>query len=142
MPVLVDDIDDDTLFPALNLVLFGYGCICLVPSWRYTQPLVQGLVFCYCLLYALLVAHRLAAGALPAGAGIDSLEAVVALFSDRNAVFAGSRPICTQSPMCTAQLCKHSFFDTRLCRHALYSTCAVQHLRCTAIWGNEALTSL
>merc|ERR1711865_615451 len=90
MPIpLLGDIDDDTLFPALNLVLIGYGCICLVPSWRYTQPLVQGLVFCYSLLYALLIAHRLAAGPIPAGAGIDSLEAVVALFSDRNAVFAG-----------------------------------------------------
>jgi len=88
IPPLLDDIDD-TLFPALNLVLIGYGCLCLVPSWRYTQPLVQGLVFCYSLLYALLIAHRLAAGPLPAGAGIDSLEAVVALFSDRNAVFAG-----------------------------------------------------
>merc|ERR1712166_1427327 len=91
MPIpLLDDIDDDTLFPALNLVLIGYGCLCLVPSWRYTQPLVQGLVFCYSLLYALLIAHRLAAGPLPAGAGIDSLEAVVALFSDRHAVFVSS----------------------------------------------------
>jgi len=82
-------LNDATLFLAINPVILGYLCICFVPQWIYTRKVVRTLVFVYSTLYALLVASRLSTGPLPPGAGVNDLDAVVALFSDHAIVFAG-----------------------------------------------------
>ena len=84
---------DDELFPALNAVMLGYACLILFPSWKYTSSITLGIVLIYSLVYALLLAHRIALSAerLPA-ISFDSLGAIVTLFADRAVIFAGEEP--------------------------------------------------
>lgn len=90
MPLpLLRGYSDDQLFPLLNAVMLGWGALALLPRWRHTPTLTLSLVVAYSAVYALLVAARAVAAPAPAGAGVGSLDAVIALFSDREIVFAG-----------------------------------------------------
>jgi hypothetical protein len=94
MPLpFLPDVEDDVLFDGLHLVMIGYLLLAFAPRWEWTPSIVNGLVFGYSVMYALILGVRLQAhfvsNPLPEGGGFDSLKAVVALFSDRAAVFAG-----------------------------------------------------
>lgn len=81
---------DDMLFGALNSVIIGYLLLIFLPKWRHTGAVVGGLAAAHSTLYALLLFARLRSPEpLPEGAGFASLDAVVALFTDRVAVLAG-----------------------------------------------------
>jgi len=90
MPLpFLPEIRDDQLFHCIAPVIVAYACVVFVPRWRHTNAIVHGFVFFYSLLYALLVGQRLAVAPVPDGAGFNSLSEVVALFSDKDIVFAG-----------------------------------------------------
>merc|ERR1719272_1797436 len=75
--------DDDKLFPFLNCALLGWALLVLLPRWRGTRVVTMGLVLLYSAMYAGLLVKKMMLSTLPVGAGVTSLEEVVALFSDR-----------------------------------------------------------
>jgi hypothetical protein len=89
MPLPLLGMLDDELFGALNGVMLGWAALAFLPRWRHTPAVTLGFVVLYSAMYAVLLLQRALAAPLPEGAGFGSLEAVVALFSDRDVVFAG-----------------------------------------------------
>jgi hypothetical protein len=84
-------VSDDRLFEALNACLLGWALLALPLAWRPRawESFVLARVALFGLLYVFLLASALTTGAVPNGAGFDSLDGVARLFSSREAVFAG-----------------------------------------------------
>lgn len=84
-------VDDDALFPVLNVVIVGYVCLIFLPRWRYTKSITLALVIFYSMIYFGLLFHRLVISnvPLPGKVKFDTLDSIVTLFSDRAVVFAG-----------------------------------------------------
>lgn len=80
----------DSLFTySSNLALLGWLLLILVPSWKYTKPIVQyGIIsLLLCLVYVYLV--FLAPGGSMNPSSFGSLEGVMELFTDPKSVLAG-----------------------------------------------------
>ena len=84
-------VSDDRLFQVLNLCLVGWFLLALPPGWRprLWEQAILALCGFFGTLYALTLLHAVATGAVPANAGFDSLDGVVALFSSRPVVLSG-----------------------------------------------------
>jgi hypothetical protein len=84
-------VSDDRLFRVLNLCLLGWFLLALPPGWRPRRWEQAILALCgfFGALYALTLLDAVLTGAVPADAGFDSLDGVVALFSSRAVVFSG-----------------------------------------------------
>ena len=88
--VFLGGLDALQLFPLLNLVIVGYGCIWFLPRWKYTPTVVLLTSLVCSLLYALVLLSILWAAA-PDDQPLDfsRFGAIVAAFRDPNIVFLG-----------------------------------------------------
>jgi len=84
-------VSDDGLFQVLNLCLIGWFLLALPPGWRprLWEQAILALCGFFGALYTLTLLDAVRRGAVPANAGFDSLDGVVALFSSRPVVFSG-----------------------------------------------------
>ena len=81
-------VSDDRLFQVLNLCLVGWFLLALPPGWRprLWEQAILALCGFFGALYTLTLLDAVRRGAVPANAGFDSLDGVVALFSSRPVV--------------------------------------------------------
>ena len=85
--VFLGGLDALQLFPLLNLVIVGYGCIWLLPRWKYTPTVVLVTSLVYSLLYALVLLSILWTAAPEFD--FSELGAIITAFRDPNIVFLG-----------------------------------------------------
>ena len=78
----------DTLFSAANyLAILGWALLLIVPSWKYTKPIVQGGLIS--LLLSLLYAYLIFTNWGSVEGGFGSLDEVASLFSNKHLLLAG-----------------------------------------------------
>lgn len=87
----LEDVSDDRLFQSLNLCLVGWALLACPPAWRPKR--YEGVILTLCALFAALylatLVNAVTTGAVPDGAGFDTLDGVVRLFSSREVAFSG-----------------------------------------------------
>lgn len=81
----------DKIFPLLNGVIIGWGCLLFLPKWRHTPAITLLISQLYAVAYGAMLLHRITLNPepLPLGGGFETLDAVSILFSDRASLLAG-----------------------------------------------------